>query len=121
MVAAVGLFFGGRYLINFRDYLNIIASIEISNPDFSRVHDGIFNGFVDANFISADVDVIVENHKIVEIILNEHNHDRGFSAEVIIDRVLVQQTLEVDTVSGATNSSLVILQAIQIALEGGMK
>jgi len=36
------------------------------------------------------------------------------------DRVVAQQTLHVDTVSGATNSSLVILSAIQNALESGV-
>ena len=36
-----------------------------------------------------------------------------------MDEVLTEQTTDVETVSGATNSSLVILQAIERAREKG--
>jgi len=120
LVVAVGLFFGGRTLIDTMRYRRIISEIEIRTPDLTQVQDGTFNGAFDAILVAADVDVIVENHRIVEVIINEHYHgnwDRAPYAEAVILDVVESQSLEVDTVSGATNSSLVILNAVQIALE----
>ncbi len=59
---------------------------------------------------------MVRNHEIVEIIILKHNHGRGSDAEVVPDRVVASQSLRVDTVSGATFSSIVILKAIENAL-----
>jgi len=117
LAVAGGLLFGGKYIFDLLSYRRIVSSIIISTPDISQIKDGTFNGIFNAEFISADVDVIVENHRIIEITLNSHYHERGHAAEAVIDDVIINQTLGVDTVSGATNSSLVILKAIQIALE----
>ena len=43
----------------------------------------------------------------------------GEKAEVIIDKVMAEQSLEVDVVSGATLSSKCILNAIENALAPG--
>jgi len=55
-------------------------------------------------------------------VINEHQHGRASAveAEVVIDDVILTQSLDVDTVSGATNSSKVILHAVQIALENAV-
>ena len=46
----------------------------------------------------------------------EHKNGQGTPAEVIPEKVVETQTLEVDIVSGATYSSKVILKAIENAL-----
>jgi len=115
----VGLFIGGRYLLDVMSYRRIVSEIEIFSPDLQQVPDGVFNGSFDAILVSADVEVVVEDHQIVAITINEHHHGRehALAAEVIINEVISRQTLEVDTVSEATNSSYVILSAIEDALE----
>ena len=70
-------------------------------------------------FVRARVKVTVKEEKIVDIVLVEHKNGRGKRAEKVVDEVLTEQTTDVETVSGATNSSLVILQAIERALEKG--
>jgi len=119
LVVAVGMFFGGRLLFDTVRYRRIISEIELNTPNLLQIQDGTFNGYFDAILVAANVDVTVENHRIVEIIINEHyfGRDSAVEAEAVIDDVISTQSLEVDAVAGATNSSRVILNAVQIALE----
>lgn len=71
--------------------------------------------------VAADVSATVRNHKITDIKILRHKNERGQRAEVIPQRVLAAQSLKVDTVSGATNSSKVILKAIENALESKIR
>jgi len=125
LVLVTGLFFGGRYLINTMRYRQIISDIALRTPDLTQIQDGTFHGSFDAILVSADVNVTVENHRIVEIVINEHSHgnwDAAPEAEVVIDDVILLQSIEeVDTISGATNSSKVILSAVQVALENAVE
>lgn len=111
--------FGIRYLISVNQYKKIVQNIKISNTDISKVTDGEYLGSCDALFIKASVKVTVFNHNISKIDLIEHKNGRGKNAEVIPEKVIKAQSLSVDTVTGATNSSKVILKAIENALEKG--
>ncbi|MCL2530126.1 MAG: FMN-binding protein [Coriobacteriia bacterium] len=113
-VAAVA--FGGTYLYDTMRYKAIISDIVITTPNTSLLPDGTYNGSFDAILVAADIDVSIKDNQISSIVINSHKNERGSAAEVIIDMVVASQTLEVDTVSGATNSSLVILKAIENAL-----
>ena len=46
----------------------------------------------------------------------EHRNERGKAAEVIVGNVVATQEINVDAVSGATNSSNVIKKAIENAI-----
>jgi uncharacterized protein with FMN-binding domain len=48
--------------------------------------------------------------------LLEHKNEHGKLAEIIINRIISEQKIDVDAVTGATNSSKVIEGAIQNAL-----
>lgn len=117
----IGVFFGARYFIYLQNYKNIIKNINIKKVDMSRVSNGTYLGSFDALEVGADVKVTVDNHKITEIKIIHHKNVRGKRAEIIPERVVSAQSLQVDTVSGATNSSKVILKAIDNALEKGVK
>ena len=123
LVVAVGLLFGGMIFTELRRYERIISEIELRTPDLSQIGDGTFSGTFDATLISADVDVTVENHRIIGITIINHHHGRGSAIEaeaVIYDVVLAQSIEGIDAISGATNSSKVILIAIQNALENAI-
>jgi len=111
------LYFGVKTLTDTSKYKKIISEIVIITPDMSQIQDGTYNGFFDAILVAADVDVTVKDHKITEIEINKHKNDRGANAEVITEEVIIKQSLEVDAVSGATNSCKVILKAVENALE----
>ncbi|MFA4839721.1 MAG: FMN-binding protein [Candidatus Neomarinimicrobiota bacterium] len=102
------------------EYRQRIASIEIENIDLSQVKDGEYTGDYDAVLVKVIVRVKVKDHRIESIDLIKHENGRGKKAEVIPSLVVEKQSLKVDTVSGATSSSLVILEAIEQALKKGM-
>lgn len=116
-----GIFFGVRYLIYLQNYKNIIKNINIEKVDLSKVSNGTYLGSFDALEVGAEVRVTVDNHKITAIKIIHHKNVKGQRAEVMPERVIEAQSLQVDTVSGATNSSKVILKAIDNALEKGTK
>ena len=68
------------------------------------------------NYIYAKVEVTVKDKAITNIALIEHMNGKGKPAERIIDDIVKQQSVAVDTVSGATNSSKVIMKAVENAL-----
>ena len=96
-----------------------INSIKISNVDLSTVKGGTYLGAYASSPCAAKVKVTVENHQIKRIDLLEHQKGLGGKAETILDDVVENQSLEVDTISGATLSSKVILKSIENAITEG--
>ena len=96
--------------------MKAIETVEIEDFDLSTVPDGTYSGSYNAFPVVVKVDVTVQDHDITVIDLVKHTNGQGEGAEVIPQMVVDAQSLSVDTVSGATFSSKVILLAIQNAL-----
>lgn len=105
------------YYIDFRDYQTRINSIQLQGVETSKIADGNYLGEYDAGYIYARVQVQISNGVIQNIILLEHENERGQAAEKVIPNIVDAQAFPVDAISGATNSSKVIQKAIQNALE----
>ena len=122
--AAVLLMIGGIalaiYLKSVGDYKRAVAEISFSEVSPSQVADGVYIGECDVDFIYAKVSVVVENGTIRDISILEHKNGRGVSAETIVDTMLEAQSVDVDAVSGATNSSIVLKKAVENALKKGL-
>ena len=97
-----------------------IEKIQIVNPDISKVADGTWIGEWETSMINAQTAVTVLDGSITAVRLLKHENGRGRPAEIIVERVLEKQSLEVDVVSGATGSSKVILKSIEQALLNGI-
>lgn len=93
-----------------------LIDTSIQKINIQDIPDGIFLGEYDAFPINVKVEVHVKNHSIVAINLVKHTNGQGKPAEVIIDNVVKDQTLDVDSIAGATYSSKAILLAIENAL-----
>lgn len=104
-----------------KEFKRRVAEIEIEDVDLQRVKDGEYIGAYDAVIVKARVKVVVKDHQIVAIELLQHEHGRGEPAEVIPQRVVDAQNLQVDTVTKATISSKVILEAIEQALTASLE
>lgn len=116
---AVGGIFLGRYLFSVQAYKQEVAQITYANRDAEGVPDGTYQGECDVKFIRARVEVSVVSGKIQTIRLLEHFTDQGAAAEGIEQVIVQQQRVDVDAVSGATNSSGVIKKAVDNALSAG--
>lgn len=106
------------YLADFREYQRRIAEITFTDVNLEKIEDGIYEGECDAGYIYARVKVEISGGRIVSLQLLEHRNERGASAESVIDVVQAEQKIDVDAVSGATNSSKVIKKAIENAVSG---
>ena len=97
-----------------------LKELTIDNVDLSKVKDGDYEGVYDAGLGMARVKVKVTGHQIAELVILKHKYGLGRKAERIVKSILAKQSLEVDTVSGATYSSKVILKATELALRQGL-
>ena len=116
----IALICGAVYLKNVADYKRAIGETTFDEIDIADVSDGIYIGEYDVNFIYAKVEVTVEDGEIVSINILEHRHERGKAAETVIEKIIDEQKIDVDAISGATNSSTVIKKAVENALKGGL-
>jgi uncharacterized protein with FMN-binding domain len=117
LIAVIGLTYGAKYLYDFKVYQSITSTLTISDIDLSKVKDGAYIGECDAKLVEAKTKVTVENGKIINLELLEHKNERGKDAEGILSKVISEQSLDVDVISGATNSSKVILKSIENAFK----
>jgi len=86
--------------------------------DNTKLVDGIYEGSYRGGPNKALVNVTIKDNKIFNIEIIEHQAWKGKKAEqIIIDRIILSQSTKVDAVSGATNSSRVIMNAVQNAIE----
>ena len=117
LILMVGGIFGINYLNRVKKYQDKVANTKINDIDISKKENGDYFGEFDVDLVAAKVKVNIKDGKIDDIELINHKTDKGKKAEKIIDTVVEKNSLKVDTVSGATNSSKVILKAIEKALE----
>lgn len=103
---------------DFNRYQDKINNIQVQDVDISQVTDGKYIGTCDTGYIFAEVEVTVEKGRLSDIAITEHRNEKGKAAEKIVDSIITRQQVNVDTVSGATNSSLVIEKAVENALAG---
>jgi uncharacterized protein with FMN-binding domain len=113
----IDLVWGIIYLKSVADYKQAVKETTYEDIHISDIPDGVYVGEYDVDFIYAKVEVTVQNGEITNINILEHRHERGKTAEVITDSIVDEQKIDVDAISGATNSSTVIKKAVENALK----
>lgn len=84
----------------------------------ARLRDGTYQGTYQGGPNKAIVTVTIKDRKIIHITIVEHQSWRGKKAEApIVESIISRQSTKVDAISGATNSSRVIMNAVQNAVE----
>ncbi len=116
----VGLVWGVYYLESVTDYKQAVKETTFEEINISDISDGVYIGEYDVNFIYARVEVTVQNGEITNINILEHRHERGKAAEAITNKIVDEQKIDVDAISGATNSSTVIKKAVENTLKNGL-
>lgn len=97
-----------------------VKDIPVSAPGLSALADGNYTGEYTIFPVSVEVEVNIQNHRIMAVTLLRHDNGLGGAAERLADEIVLRQGLELDSVSGATVSSKCILKAVETALAGGM-
>jgi uncharacterized protein with FMN-binding domain len=103
--------------------INILAQtainkVEINDINLVDVANGEYQGYAEVGPVKVDATVLVNDSEIVSIVLNKHLNGLGKKAESIITKIIDQQSINVDSISGATASSVCTKKAIENAIEG---
>jgi len=98
-----------------------VAELPLEEIDMNRVADGTFIGNASTGIVTVRVEVTVENHEITGIDLIRHINGQGETAEDILVEMMAQNTWDVDSVVGATISSMTIKSAVCEALLTGIE
>ena len=84
----------------------------------ANLKDGTYDGSAGNGPVKARVKVTISDRKITEIDLIEHRTWKGGAAEdKIPHRIIETQSTKVDVVSGATRSSVAIMNAVEDAIQ----
>jgi uncharacterized protein with FMN-binding domain len=90
--------------------------------DHDGLIDGVYSGYYAWFPVKASVEVTIEDSKIADIKIVKHRAHRGRKAESPVpNRIISRQSTQVDAVTGATRSSLVIMGAVQDAIRKACK
>jgi uncharacterized protein with FMN-binding domain len=117
LILITGVIFGLGIINKVKRFEIYMAEVEIHEVDLNTVKDGTFTAVTDAGPIVVELILTVRDHKITDINLLKHRNGRGQAASGIIEDIIEQQSLLVDSISGATLSSTVILDTVESALK----
>lgn len=121
VAAVAALVIGGGYLARIGRYQAAVRALDPRTPDLAAIADGTHVGSCDVDVIGAEVAVTVEGGRIVDVEILSHENERGQAAERIVEDIVRAGRVDVDTVTGATNSSKMIEQAAANALAAAPK
>ena len=94
-------------------------AIQINSVDLSIVEDGDYVGSFDLTRWSNEIKVTVKDHKIIALdVVDDVMFKMDEITTELFDRVIQNQSLDLDIETGATITSHAYLKAIENALEG---
>lgn len=102
--------------------LSDIKNMVINEVDLSKVPDGVYTGKFQRARWNYAVEITIKNHEIIEIKNIDDKTDKG-SMKLInsaIEAILAKQSLEIDTISGATVNTKAFQKAVENALTEGI-
>lgn len=96
-----------------------LKAMEYEKIDMNLVSDGVYNGETEAGLVKVKVVTTVKNNAIKKIDIIEHQNGMGGKAEVITDKIIEENSYNVDAISGATLSSEAIKSSVSKSLKEG--
>jgi uncharacterized protein with FMN-binding domain len=107
----------GSMMIYLLNGMSRTKSLVIADVPLDRIADGTYRGQFDEGRWANALDVKVENGKIAQItIVQDVKFNNPAQEQQLFDRVIEQQKVNVDVVSGATATSKALLKSIENAL-----
>ena len=116
LVCLIGL----GFMTMSRQQQEALAKLQDVPVDMARVADGVYTAASDGGMVKVEVQVTVKDHGIADIRLVKHQNGLGKPAEAMLAEMVRLNTDQVDTVAGATASSLTIRNAVNQALRQGI-
>ncbi len=99
--------------------MDIYKKTTIDKVDIRQVKDGTYVGYYDMLVVNALVRATVKDGILTKLDLLEHGYDKKHDGSAVIQQILKKQSLEVDGITGSTQSCKSILKATERALKIG--
>jgi uncharacterized protein with FMN-binding domain len=120
IVLSIGIISGlliGASAISQYLQLSHYRNLPINELSLDDIEDGYYTGRVDYSF-KYEVRVLIENKSIkkVEIVRNRDNH-YAILATGITQKIIREQKIDIDAVTGATTTSKIFLKALEQAVK----
>ena len=116
-VTLFGIGFGISFYRGVGRKFDKAVEIPIHEISLEGIADGTYTGEYEYETLYAKVQVIVKGEDIKKITLEDFVTGKGEDAVNVIDSIVENQSVMVDDISGATNSSRIIKLAVIDALE----
>lgn len=124
LVTIAGLVLGGGILFTAGERREA-KNLPIAVVDFNNLNDGTYVGEYEGGMYkwrANKTEVTVSSGKVTDIKILEHKENRKPEfTNKLYDRVIEAQSLQVDTVSGATLTSKAYLKSVENALKQAQK
>ncbi len=119
IILAILLLSAATMMFVFNNGMEEAKAIQVNSIDLSKVDDGDYVGSFDLTRWSNEIKVSVKDHKIIAFeVMDDVMFKMDDITKSLFDRVLQNQSLDVDIETGATVTSHAYLKAIENALEG---
>jgi len=119
IILAILLLSATTMMFVFNNGMEEAKAIQVNSIDLSKVEDGDYVGSFDLTRWSNEIKVTVKDHKIIALeVMDDVMFKMDEITKSLFDRVLQNQSLDVDIETGATVTSHAYLKAIENALEG---
>lgn len=119
IILAILLISVSTMMFIFMNGMNDAKAIQINAIDLSNVEDGEYVGRFDLTRWSNEIIVTVKDHQIIELeLVDDVMFKIDEVTKTLFDRIIRNQSLDVDVETGATVTSHAYLKAIENALEG---
>jgi len=114
VLVVIGSAAGGLYVWRFT---SAVKNIDINDVDISTLPDGTYRGAYKTFHVTAEVAVTVQDGEVTKIVV-AGDKDHGEEISELMNRVIEEQSVTVDLVSGPSASQKVALKAVEVALTG---
>lgn len=119
IILAILLISVSTMMFIFMNGMDDAKAIQINSVDLSKVEDGVYQGRFDLTRWSNEIKVTVKDHKIIALeVVDDVMFKMDEVTKALFDRVIQNQSLDVDIETGATITSHAYLKAIENALKG---
>jgi uncharacterized protein with FMN-binding domain len=120
IVLVGAVFMMGTWLVTSAQ-MSALEEQDFQRIDLTTVPDGVYRGEATTLLIQVEVEVAVKNGRLETIELIRHRSGKGEAAEEITEQMVAQNSVDVEAVSGASASSVVIQAAVMQALEAAVR
>ena len=116
IVALICLMAGGYIVSRKKIQLREAANLPFYKIELSEIEDGTYTGKTETSFLSLELKIQIENHKIKDIKVLQNEGLDGEKARPIIQEMINQNKIVVPAIKGAERGSIVYISCVSTAL-----